>query len=57
MKNTQEKLNLQVLIPSSTPLIYQDLMKLDTSRSIEIQDFKIQPAMFCSNCLFVYGFV
>ena len=45
MKNTQEiaqeKLNLQVPIPSSTPSIFRDLMKLDTSRSIKIWDFRI----------------
>ena len=35
MKNTQEKINLQVLIPSSTLSTYQDLMKQDTSQSIE----------------------
>ena len=61
MKNTQEttqeKLNLQVPIPSSTPLIYRDLMKLDTSQYIKIQDFRIQPATFYSNWLFVYGYV
>ena len=61
MKNnqetTQEKLNLQARIPSLTPSIYRDLTKFDTSQSIEIQDFRIQPATFYSNCLFVYGFV
>ena len=61
MKNTQEiaqeKLNLQVSIPSLKPSIYRDLMKLDTSQSIEIQDFRIQPATFYSNWLFVYGYV
>ena len=61
MKNTQEtvqeKLNLQILIPSSTPSIYRDIIKLDTSQSIEIQDFRIQPATFYSNWLFVYGYV
>ena len=45
MKNTQEiaqeKLNLQVPIPSSTPSIFRDLMKLDTSRSIKLWDFRI----------------
>ena len=61
MKNTretaQEKLNLQVPIPSSTPLIYQDLMKFDTPQSIEIRDFRIQPTTFYSNWLFVYGYM
>ena len=61
MKDTQEiaqeKLNLQVLIPNSTHSIYRDLMKLDTSQSIEIRDFRIQPATFYSNWLFVYGYV
>ena len=58
MKNTQEtvqeKLNLQILIPSSTPSIYRDLIKLDTSRSIEVQDFRIQHATFI---LIVYLFL
>ena len=56
-ESAQEKLNLQVLIPNSTHSIYRDLMKLDTSQSIEIRDFRIQPATFYSNWLFVYGYV
>ena len=37
--NTQEKLNLQVLIPPRYLSIYQDLIKLDTSRSVKLRDF------------------
>ena len=42
---SEEQLNMQVPIPTRYLLIYQDLMKLDTwfdtSRSIELQDFRI----------------
>jgi len=51
-ENIQENLNLNVPIPSSTPLIYRDLMNLVLSRFIEycLQHFILSDYLFMGLC-------